>query len=537
MYTVMIVDDESLMLKYLGGNISRLAPQWCVTGLASDGLQAVDLLQRQKFDLIITDIKMPEMDGLELAKFVYEIYPQTQVVIISGFDDFEYARRAIRCGVSDYLLKPLSDENIVDTLTKAAAAIDEKESKAFSDRIISKLESLTDEELKSDFLNAIIQGNEGNVKSLYTAIYNRHLSIMEHFACIMTLSVDSAYLLSKGNAYQKIVLEQMWLNQKCTEAFRSNPGITVCYCDFNNTALLVCGKSKNTVEQSARSAFHEIARLFEEEFQAGLLGACGTAVEDFLYLQNSYQASAQSLVLSFLAENSPVFPVSFISQRTFLNGINALTASIYSDFISGNEARMRTDLSSFFGLSSGWKDELVPVRLGIYLLYSISQRSKMKEKQMENTFQKLSALLTPGSTNQLTQNMTDIFVKVIFALNKDDRFQKEEENSHLVDTAKEYIYSHYSEPISLTLVAEKLGVSASYLSDLFHKEIGEPYSKFITRVRMEQATTLMRTNPGEKIYNLAIQVGFVNAKHFNSVFKKYYHMTPTEFIQKNMTMN
>jgi len=531
MYTIMIVDDEPLMLKYLGGNISRIASDWCVTGLASDGLQAVELLQRQNFDLIITDIKMPGMDGLELAKFVYEIYPQTQVVIISGFDDFEYARRAIRCGVSDYLLKPLSDENIAEALKKAAAIIIGKDSNKFSDQMVNKMESLTDAELKSDFLNAIIQGNSANIKSMYSTIKKRNISIMEHYACIMTLCVDSAYLLSLGNDYQKIVSEQMWLNQKCMETFQRNSNVIVCYCDFNNTALLVCEKAKNSVEQSAHSIFDEIAYLFEKEFQVKLLGSYGTTVANFLDLQKSYQTSSQSLMLSFVEENSPISPISFISQKTFLNGVNALISSIYSDFISLNESRMRADLSSFFSLSSKLTDQFAPVRLGIYLLYSISQKSKMKEEQLEKAFQQLSVSLNDTSLILTEKNIIDIFFKSVLALNKDNGFQSKEENSQLVDEAKEYIYSHYSEPISLTLVAEKLGVSSSYLSDLFHKEIGEPYSKFITRVRMEQATTLMRANPGEKIYTLAIQVGFVNAKHFNSVFKKFYNKTPTEFIQ------
>ena len=537
MYTVMIVDDEPLMLKYLGGNISRIAPKWCVTGLASDGLQAVNLLQRQKFDLIITDIKMPEMDGLELAKFVYEIYPQTQVVIISGFDDFEYARRAIRCGVSDYLLKPLSDENIAETLKKSATAMDEKESKLFSDQIIGKIGSLTDAELKSAFLNAIIQANGADVKSLYTAIYNRHISIMESNACIMVLSIDSAYLLMHGSDYQKILSEQMRLNQRCSEIFECNPNITVCYCEFNNTALLICGKSKNAVEQSVRSVYNEIACLFEKEFQVKPRGAYGTVVEDLLFLQKSYQVAAESLVLSFMEENLPVSPVSFISQKNFINGISTQISSIYSDFISGNGSKMRADLSNFFGILSEQKDQLTSVRLLIHLLNSITQKSKMKEEQLEKAFQQLSSLINADLSNLSEKNIIDMSHKAILSLNKDNSFRNQEENSQIVDEAKEYIYSHYSEPISLTLVAEKIGVSSSYLSDLFHKEIGEPYSKFITRVRMEQVTILMRANPGEKIYTLAIQVGFVNVKHFNSVFKKFYNMTPTEFIQKNMVLN
>lgn len=227
MHAVMIVDDEPLMLKYLNENINRIAPDWHVTGLASDGLQAVSLLQRQDFDLVITDIKMPEMDGLELAKFIYEIYPQTKVVIISGFDDFDYARRAIRCGVSDYLLKPLSDENITDTLNKISENIEESASKAFSDHILSKSEKFTDIELKSAFLNAVIQNNLAHIKSLYAVIHRRGIWQTDPFSCIMVLSADSASLLKQGYDYPKITSCKIHLNQQCVESFQNSSRATV----------------------------------------------------------------------------------------------------------------------------------------------------------------------------------------------------------------------------------------------------------------------------------------------------------------------
>ena len=312
MHAVMIVDDEPLMLKYLNENINRIAPDWHVTGLASDGLQAVSLLQRQDFDLVITDIKMPEMDGLELAKFIYEIYPQTKVVIISGFDDFDYARRAIRCGVSDYLLKPLSDENITDTLNKISENIEESASKAFSDHILSKSEKFTDIELKSAFLNAVIQNNLAHIKSLYAVIHRRGIWQTDPFSCIMVLSADSASLLKQGYDYPKITSCKIHLNQQCVESFQNSSRATVCYCDYDNTAILVCEKSKDQAEQAAKSIFDEANRLFQKEHSINLLGAYGSIAEDTLCLQESFSTASQALILSLAGDASTVPPVDFI---------------------------------------------------------------------------------------------------------------------------------------------------------------------------------------------------------------------------------
>jgi YesN/AraC family two-component response regulator len=120
------------------------------------------------------------------------------------------------------------------------------------------------------------------------------------------------------------------------------------------------------------------------------------------------------------------------------------------------------------------------------------------------------------------------------ALDHNEIFKIVPETTKIVESAKEFICTHYNEQISLAQTADYLSVNPSYLSDLFHKNIGEPYTKFLTRVRMEQAILLLKSNPNEKIYKVAERTGFVSAKHFNSVFKKFYGLTPTEFIYKNM---
>jgi len=534
MYSVMIVDDEPLMLKYLSSNLTRIAPDWCVTGLASDGLQAVELLQRQPFDLVITDIKMPEMDGLELAKFIDEIHPQTRVVIISGFDDFDYARRAIRCGVSDYLLKPLSDENISETLKKIAEEMDENKTLLFPENTLGSIGNLSDPELKSAFLNAVIQDNPSAIKSIYAAMHGRPFFETNRYSCVLALCVDSAALLAQGSDYPKIVSCKMCLNQQSVEMFQDDARMTVCYDDCDNTVFFLCGKSENEVLQTMESVSGEVRRYFnEKENPVRLIGAYGLIADDFLSLPKSYAAAVQAVIFAFTTDLFPIPPAFFISQRIFLNGVHTLLSSIYSDFISENESKMRADIANYFSLFSGYADPLVSLRFGIYLLFHITQKSRMRKELLERAFQQLVlSLKTPQMDQDSRKSMIDVFVNAVFSLKKKNFIRDEEENNDLVEKAKEYIYSHSSEPISLTLIAEKLGVSACYLSDLFHKEVGEPYSKFIIRVRMEKTISLMRTNPNEKLYAIATQVGFVNTKHFNSVFKKFYHMTPTEFMQK-----
>lgn len=533
MYSAMVVDDEPLMLKYLKNNVGRIAPEWQVSGIASDGLQAVELLQRQSFDLVITDIRMPEMDGLELTKFIREIYPQTKVVIISGFDDFDYARRAIRCGVSDYLLKPLSDDNISETLKKIAERIHAAQTKSSSENILAKAEVLPDDELRSLFLSSAIKKDSTSIKSIYSVMSGRKMELLRQpYSCVAILGVDCAALLTGGKSYQEIASYQMRLNQLCRQYCQADSTSAACYCEDDKTAFLLGRQGKDMVLKAAESVYESIRSRMERDYSVRITGAYGTVQKDILCVESSYEIASQIFMLSFFAETPLVSPEDLHEKREFVNSIIALLPPIYYDYISNNDSRLHAELTDFFKQLPEGENSLLAIRFGIYLLNRIASWGKIKKSRLEKTFQQLVPIWKDLYRRAGSQEeMAEIFYKAILFLNKDELFQNTDDNNQLVNRAKKYIYSHYSEPISLTLVAEKLGVSASYLSDLFHREVGEPYSKFITRVRMEQAIKRMKADPNKKIYTLAAEVGFINSKHFNSVFKKFYHMTPTEYFK------
>ncbi len=531
MRSVMIVDDEPLMLKYLSTNLEQISPGWCVTGIAANGLEAVSLLQTQNFDLVITDIKMPEMDGLELAKFIYEIYPKTKVVILSGFDDFDYAQRAIRCGVSDYLLKPLSDSNLAETLKRIDNSLKQFETQMFTENIISKIDRLTDGELKSAYLDAIIEGKEESARTIYNAACGRLIWENEPYSCILILGVDYADIFSK-NDDPDIASYKIRLNQYCTQLTVSQ-GIAASYCRYDNTAILLCADSNDHLEQKIHGIMKQIDSYFYNTYDIHVCGSYGTMADDFLFLRKAY-VSAERTMLASQLDCSLNSPSDFIRDRFFLEQFQLSLEAIFLDFVSCNDEKLKNDIHILIRKLPPQKDQkALFVRASVFLLYYLTERLKKGKDCFKSALEATYNLRDfSSSDHSLEEICGSVLYQAVQSLRLNHHIQEGAEGSQLVDKAKEYIYSHYSEPISLTLIAEKLGVSSSYLSDLFHKEIGEPYSKFLTRIRMEQAVKLMKVSPNDKIYTLAMQVGFVNAKHFNSVFKKYYKMTPTEYLNK-----
>ncbi len=268
MYKALIVDDEPLVREYLAENLSNIHSKWFASACMPDGYKAIELLKNETFDVVITDICMPGMDGLELAKYVCDNFENTFTIILTGHDEFDYARRAVRSNVIDYLLKPINDNEFHDVLDRLATTIDKR------------------------------------------------------------------------------------------QAASASP--------FNKVPTRL---SPDNVSQQFRN-----------------------------YLLAVADTSDESVTLS--------------------------------------------------------------------------------------------------------------------------------------DRATEFIYAHFCEPIALSDVAEKLGVTPAYLSSVFHTVKGESYSKFLLKLRMERAALLLETCQDTKIYTIAKQIGYASSKHFISVFKKFYGLTPNEYREK-----
>ena len=181
MYHTMIVDDEPLMRTYLAQSIPAFSALFDVSAVAKDGREAMELLKKSSVDVVITDIKMPEVDGLSLAKHIHENYPGITVIVISGFSDFEYAQKAIRYNVKDYLLKPLVDKTLIDLLDALAARFEQEKGTA---RFRMAGTGAKRDPLRHRLLCALLERDSARIYRLYRELREKGRLFMEPFACI-----------------------------------------------------------------------------------------------------------------------------------------------------------------------------------------------------------------------------------------------------------------------------------------------------------------------------------------------------------------
>ncbi|CAH1216791.1 Regulator of RpoS [Paenibacillus allorhizoplanae] len=531
MYKMLVVDDESLTRDYLKLTIPQINPGWEVAHVASDGKEALEILDQHAVDLILTDIKMPVMDGLTLCKIVSKMSPRPRTVILSGHDEFTFAKEAITYGVNEYLLKPIVKEELRVVLERITHDLDKEKSQLLTQQSMQILSEDSKNHVVKNFLKAVIVDSNAEIKVLYPLLFRLKVSLIETEGNLMILSLDEDMILRKSIPYADIPVFKYILQQITTEIVEEG---RVFYDTEENTIVLVTGDCQDDLIKQCRAIHAKVADAIYRSTGITISGAIGNCVNDVLRLNSSYRKARKMLMSRLLSGGNSCFAFSDESKdMPSILELDKTMMAIQSGLLDRNETNYMVSVRNYAELMGGYQLPVV-YRYGVHLIRSIAAMNPNFTDEgiqaAQTILRKLeSPTLQAPSKEEVLLNFYEILKSfILHATPKHDN-----ENEHdLVARAKEYIYSHYSEPISLAIIADTIGVSASYLSNIFHKSVNESYIKFLTRVRMEQAAKLLRARPSEKIIDVSDKVGYVSVKHFSHVFKQHFYMPPGEYQEK-----
>lgn len=533
MFKVMVVDDESLTREYLKKIIPIIDSRWQVVCDAMDGQEALDLLETTMVDLIITDIKMPVMDGLQLSKQIYNMHNNIKIVILSGHEEFSFAKEAIKYGVMDYLLKPLVKEDLRTLLNKLACDIQKnKNSELAHISLLNKSEESTKLVIKN-YLKAIVSESSVEIKTLSKSISKINSPLIKSKAVLLLLHINEYSILSSSTQISEMPLYKFLLTEVC-EDVSVNYKNTITFLDKNeNTVILVNIDYEENYIIKCKNIFENISKEFHKKTGLTLFGGIGEPESNTFLLKNSYMKAIYTLECVELFEDNYLSTFEeTIKYKNELKNIKNIIYSIVSGILNNDEKLYSISLRRYV-------DNIPkPVTISIlkhciFLINSLKNSlPNINEDQITNSLVSLKIILS-NSENTLTKEFIyNILMNLLqmFAFNELPT-SSELKSLDIINKAKQYIYAHYSEPISLELIANKISISYSYLSSVFHKSEGESYIKFLTRVRMEEAAKIIETNPSIKIYDVAEKVGYVNVKHFSCTFKNYFNVTPGEYLE------
>ncbi|MCE5342425.1 MAG: response regulator [Eubacteriales bacterium] len=478
MYRALIVEDEDLMREYLAAKLNKLCPDWEAAATAADGMEAVERLAHERFDAVLTDIRMPGMDGLELARLIRRTDADIPILILSGYDEFDYARTAVRLNVFDYLLKPLNEAELSAALSAMASQVAARQN--------TKHESI--------LANVLENGGEAECETLYT--------MQSHKPCGLAL-LAPAFTLTHND--RSIALSGLQTAAKAS--------FTPFYARFAHCAAVLCAASDPLlVETECRNAVQRFQQTHPD-----ISIRCGYANFDWEHPRAS-RANAEAALRLALALDEPLQSEHLLyEQRQAQNRLEAMLHELNDALASSHlsEERRASLLSALheFPRKAKWT-------AATYLLMECDA----------NESQCAQARNALGSSDISLENR-DISARFFDAL---DRLFADQESpakpaSTLVQQARDYLQLRFTQPLSLASLAEVLGITAAYLSSIFHREMGLSYSQYLLQLRMEDAARRLLGDPAVKISDIGDAVGFPSAKHFTHVFRQYFKVSPTEY--------
>lgn len=514
MYRLLLLDDEEIVLKGIQKVFDLPSFGFELAGVFSNPLKALEQIEGLNPHLIITDVKMPQMDGLEFASEVKKKCPETEIVILSGYDDFSYAQAAVKIGVSDYLLKPIKKEDFSTMLRHMHRKIEDKQSRENQYQMLKELVKNSYIELKNRFYLALAETNQFN-ENLYEALSRHgHQQLQEEDFLLIRLdtyqiSTPGDYMSAIGKLTQEVetvlsdygkvidfwsdeclyfILFDLWEEQ---------------YEDVRETVnVLVDTKKKEGIEMSVGfSHMHQgIGELFEAKNDCLRQIFMLEANIDEMSEANPVQRREINITIPY-TEIENLFHSISVNDR---NGIESIIEKIYEIPENNIHVLFRDYFSSI-------------TFLVLLRIYQLQNKYNIQGKIVTQELLDLKNLRReyPSSPDQ-KHLVREVSLKLADVISN----QKVAAPSKMIQAALDYINRHFSENISLQEVADNINISKNYLCDIFKKEIGITFINYVTNLRIEKAKEFL-ANTDMKMYEVSNAVGYNDYAYFSQIFKKH----------------
>lgn len=521
MYSVMIVEDETYVRNSLKKLIDWKGLGCSVVCDAEDGEHALELLLSNSIDIVITDIKMDNTDGITLAQQIKEKDPDIQIIFITGYADFEYAKSAIKLDIRDFILKPTDPEELREAVLRA---ISEIESKRTKERRIEKLQQIINKNipvLRERFLFELAYGRFPSEPALKERL--RFLSMRLHDYYVVLFEIDKyrEFIAAHDEQYRQVVRFGM----RETSALLSDSGEPFYFLelDANLFMFVISGLEVMSKIEAFRDG---VTELFGISLSFGL----SERTADVTRFRSAVSQAGEALRYKFYTGIGSIVPYRDVTDGAVpAKQCIVDSAPLVEQVTAGNTNKVKTELVILFNALKSCKggsveyvknvaSEIV-ILLERYLFtndYSFSIGPQGHEL--------LNEIANSKTFNALERLLVQYVVTITEAIQENHR----QKNSSLVRTITEFISRNYHKAIKLDDLANVVYKHPKYLSRLIKQETGSNFSDILLKVRMEKAKELLMKNE-LNISEVAYKVGINDPHYFSKIFKKYYDMTPTEY--------
>lgn len=532
---VFLVEDEMVIRRGIKNSIDWEKEGYIFCGEASDGELAYPMIIKEKPDILITDIRMPFMDGLELCKLVKKELPNIKILILSGYDEFDYAKEAIRLGVTEYLLKPISSGKLLEALNGVSESIRrEKEDKDLVRKYMEEMRENTEHE-KQKFFEQMIAGNLSMADALETGKkYEMNLS-----AGMYNLLLFRFTLGEENRKSGELLGEAEYAIEKLTErleyVFEFQRGV-------EGWAFLLMADNEEQMSERVKELSKDLEEIMKNYSTIAYFGGIGQPVARLRELEESFREAERALAARFTMELNRIISVEDIRMAQNVDTLDDIEITSF-----GEIEKTKTMLEKF--LNNGAEDEidefvdvyinelpeenLKSVLMRQYIIMdayivmmSFCEKIEGIEGEMQAQSEELKNSMKTSQTLEEIKNYIRMLLKKIIGVRDTISGRR---YSDIIEIAKDQIRKTYmSDEISLNTIAAEVGMSPSYFSSIFSKEMGKTFVEYLTEIRMDRAKELLMCS-SMKTSEIGYEVGYKDPHYFSYIFKKTQNCTPKEF--------
>lgn len=525
LYNVLLVDDEADVLLAMKKKIDWEALGFCLAGTAENGQEALEITEQLHIDVVMTDIKMPYMDGLTLCRKLKENYRNMKVIIYSGFDDFEFAREAVHLEAEEYLLKPISAGDMREVFTRVKKKLDQEYSEYINLSKLSEYYRKSLPVIQSQLLMEVMEGRiRGERARVMMETYEMKLDAP--FYMVAAVYAEVSLRENSGDPVQFLNLPL----QDMVQDYLHEKMRFFCTAFLDQVYVVFLLEQREDADQVL---YHldQVCKMGARVLKASVTAAAGQ-VCTMETLHTSYEDAVSAMEYRTILGSGQVLYINdiepcpeenvFVTEYDFRQLVHAVKV--------GNRDEISEAIRKF--MDSIPRENISPGQYQLLFMELLSELMKIGRsyklpsshifgEHVGSWYELYKNVPVDGLENWLSEVCSNLSYRL--------HHERKDSTARLTEQARAYINEHYQEnDLSAESLCRYLNVSAAYFSTIFKREVGMSFVAYLTRVRLEHAVELLRTTE-DKTYIIAAQVGYAEPNYFSYVFKKQYGISPSRY--------
>ena len=534
---LLIAEDELWLRKRLVSTID-----WSSYGIsevyeAEDGGEALEIALKEKPDIVITDIRMPELSGIDLMKKLNENSIFSKMIVVSGYDDFEYAQGALRMGAINYLLKPVDEEELLDSVKRCVEELKKEKNK---ETVFDKQSAASEMLMEHIYEDLIFETSEKRTEELLQKLSRKEIDFPFQSAAVVNMQVREHTFFVNDKVKSDMWSVYQWLRRNLQED---------CYeCQYlymrgSQIVLLLFGDDPEAkFMERVENWVQLILEALQKELNISLFMAAGDVTDDFSGIHRSYEM-AQKKIKEKRAEEKRILALR--NQETEQE-LNTRFDDVYGEYDfkllikeirNGDSEKAQTELQAILQSSSRRLQSADMMKLQLFYMNFINRIAGACLPECEAYADELAMqcmtvmreLIYIGSDTIVTE-MWDCLRKFVEKLVEVYQENNGKRKHWMIDQVLQYVEENYNTALSTRDIAGRFFMNTSYFSKLFHEQMGCTFSNYLINVRVEKAK-MMLTQTNMKLYDIAEAVGYTNVQYFSTIFKEKEGLTPSAFRQ------